>query len=395
MFVDYITYTPTNSTPRNGLRFLVDDRDPRVKYGTGWSQDSRTELVYNTATYSQDSGSQFEFEFEGEWYLHFSSGNVVTIHQKARESLCLVPSALPTRWSRPHSFSTATLRQTSAQTNHPTPYIYKQKMYTIDNLEQGTHTLKATLGNSGPLDIDYFIVQPGTATISSSATPSPSSGSGSASAGAIAGGVVGGVAGLTLIAFGIWWFMRRRRNQTRYDDGPKPDLIGDEGMFLVGFINSWRILTDSTAPPHLQVEPFVLPMSSVSGRSNGPQTMSGGPTSYYPSSTSSASQVRPYGTQYGSSYNCSHETSMYGGAAPAALPSSSSRLHLQNVEDENAPRPQAGPLPSKQLLRMQPPSNVTAGGSSSGSQHLDSGVRFDPDADVPPTYTRDCFYPFV
>jgi hypothetical protein len=66
IFLDYITYTPTEDTSRNGLRYLVDDRDGRIKYGEHWvPQDSPIDFSGHTATQSRVSGSSFQFDFEG------------------------------------------------------------------------------------------------------------------------------------------------------------------------------------------------------------------------------------------------------------------------------------------------------------------------------------------
>lgn len=67
LFLDYFTYTPSDKTDRNGLRLLVDDHDPRIRYGQNWvPQDSNTDFFRHTTTQSTVAGSSFEFEFEGE-----------------------------------------------------------------------------------------------------------------------------------------------------------------------------------------------------------------------------------------------------------------------------------------------------------------------------------------
>lgn len=66
IFLDYITYAPTDSTDRGGLEFLLDDRDPTVKYSTsGWNQAAQNDFLADTATFSQLPGSSFELDFEG------------------------------------------------------------------------------------------------------------------------------------------------------------------------------------------------------------------------------------------------------------------------------------------------------------------------------------------
>lgn len=64
-FLDYITYTPTQNTPRDGLRFLVEEDDSRVTYSSGWSVSTRKEWMGRTDLHSQESGSTFELNFEG------------------------------------------------------------------------------------------------------------------------------------------------------------------------------------------------------------------------------------------------------------------------------------------------------------------------------------------
>lgn len=159
--------------------------------------------------------------------------------------------------------------------------MFNQQIYSIDSLEPGTHTLKGTLQNSGPLNIDYFVVQPVSSptpspTPSSSPSPkasNPSSGPRKVPVGAIAGGVVGGLAFLMLVAVLIWWLTRRRRrlqNQKEREETPTPlDITGvePEARSRDGETKSSSLPSDTTLPTL-----STLPSAAVSTRDLPPQT---------------------------------------------------------------------------------------------------------------------------
>lgn len=66
ILLDYILYAATDSTPRSGLQYFVDDRDPRVKYnGSDWTMNSFPQAMEGTVTYTTAAESELEFEFEG------------------------------------------------------------------------------------------------------------------------------------------------------------------------------------------------------------------------------------------------------------------------------------------------------------------------------------------
>ena len=103
-----------------------------------------------------------------------------------------------------------------------------------------------TANETNPYVIDFFLVTPnanggspsGIVTSRDAPTPTfppstvPAVTSQATPVGPIVGGVVGGIAGIALLIFGLWYFMRRRSGgQAYYFEKPTPgDILAGEGL---------------------------------------------------------------------------------------------------------------------------------------------------------------------
>lgn len=86
-FVDFITYTASSSTPRDGLRLLVDDCDERIQWSSlsDWSVcGARDDVMMGTSSRSDVVGSSFTFNFTGEYHGLGNSFHSLTIVWQAQ-----------------------------------------------------------------------------------------------------------------------------------------------------------------------------------------------------------------------------------------------------------------------------------------------------------------------
>lgn len=65
ILLDYIMYAATDDTPRSGLQYFVDERDSRIKYGSGWEKSGVDWAMEGTTTTATQAESDLEFQFEG------------------------------------------------------------------------------------------------------------------------------------------------------------------------------------------------------------------------------------------------------------------------------------------------------------------------------------------
>jgi len=122
--------------------------------------------------------------------------------------------------------------------------------FATPKLADGTHKIDITVSTANATDqfiLDFFLISPiaggSTSGVETSrSAPSPTSTSSSlpivtASAtpvGPIVGGVVGGIAGIAVLAFALWYFMKKRSSggQAYYFDRPSPaDILASEGLY--------------------------------------------------------------------------------------------------------------------------------------------------------------------
>jgi hypothetical protein len=70
IYLDFLTYTPSENSSRSGLQFLVDDQDDRIGFSGGWTQTSQQiGATMRTISSANTSGSWFQYEFEGDVVL--------------------------------------------------------------------------------------------------------------------------------------------------------------------------------------------------------------------------------------------------------------------------------------------------------------------------------------
>ncbi|KAF9268455.1 hypothetical protein L218DRAFT_940384 [Marasmius fiardii PR-910] len=192
---DFFTYVPSKDAVTASTNFLLDDQDSRVTYNGGWtvSLRERSELMMQTGMFTEVPDSTFELEFEGigiEVYGAVFHNKTATV----RAELALDGGGTTT-FAPPE----------------PTADVYNQQIFQARNLAHTSHKLTGTLKNSGLLIIDYFLIQPGDPNLNSTiSNPSETHNGKKTPTGAIAGGVIGGLALVLILFMGFWWWRRKK-----------------------------------------------------------------------------------------------------------------------------------------------------------------------------------------
>jgi len=285
----------------------VDDRDARITYSpvNAWATGGQADEYDGTTTYTLAGYASFTFSFQG-------------------TSLQVIGTLDGTTTPPTGAFTyqidggTALLRSAQTVSGTRTPGVVLVQM---DNIAAGQHTLVVT--NSGP-GSSKFVLDEITYTPSSASNGTDSGGGGSNSGdggggggnggapspsvnvGAIAGGVVGGILGLGLIAFLAIYAWRRRREANVFMDEHR-DYVGKH---------------PASPPPHPSVPPAYQPnglavlshspgprsdVMSHASSSPPPTTVSSGPAQsqlpYDPSPLRFLDQHQPNGSQSNLPFN--------------------------------------------------------------------------------------------
>ncbi|OCF39003.1 hypothetical protein I317_07220 [Kwoniella heveanensis CBS 569] len=184
----------------------IEDDDPAVTYGsTNWNTVRDPNFHGGTTMAATEKGASMTVQFNGSSIQFFGGLNTdhgnytVSIDGGSERTFDAV------NWDR----------------------LYQVPKYLVSGLEDTQHTMKVTnVAQSGypTFGFDYAVVRssvpPSNGTVSSadeSSQPDTSTASGgdkSVNVGAIAGGVIGGVVGLALVAVLAWYLFRPRRRKT-------------------------------------------------------------------------------------------------------------------------------------------------------------------------------------
>jgi len=349
----------------------VDDRDPSVTYSTGdWAQAGIALEFNSTTTWTGVAGSTASISFIGS-----SIGVYGTVVARDRDKDSVAPLSL-------YSIDGGTPVRFRADPAGRTQY--RQQFFQSPVLPESSHvlTIMYTSIQADPLFLDFFMVDsatlsasslstslsssssdpaslstsstttttpptPVTVTITStqavstsstvvpdglanaSGSPSAVSGARKSNAGAVAGGIIGGIAVLLLAAFAfITWRRHQRKRESLYN-------------FKDNNGTSWRrpVLDSPPSPvrPTISLNTPPPPPAPVMSQYTGGQYGDG----YYPGRYASASaynnyqqhqhQQLPHSTY---NYTSSEEHDAYGGVAP-----------------NPQPYPQQGYIPPSQLLK--------------------------------------------
>ncbi|THU75902.1 hypothetical protein K435DRAFT_880010 [Dendrothele bispora CBS 962.96] len=296
LYFDYAVVTVTELEKLQGQTIIVDDSNTEIKWEGDWEERSNYTLDEGEANFNPVSESQhlvarphgnsthesdnvgdyFVFQFQGTSIL---VAGITPLNRTDKASNAVESS--PNNFHLKLNFTLDGYSQSVVFTNEGLPqpvgtphFIYFQN----ESLVEGNHTLIMTLddvtGNTSVV-IDYLTYQPSFATlkdkpvfpsipISSNFFPTPSS---SRSPGpkfnisAIAGGVVGGVVFLGLLALSIWLLLYKKKQQVRRLDqhgSMDPHLT----LAMSDLIIEPFLLFNPTHTLPRKVEPSILPVQS-------------------------------------------------------------------------------------------------------------------------------------
>ncbi|KAK7051257.1 hypothetical protein VNI00_004757 [Paramarasmius palmivorus] len=220
---DKIEYVPPDwqDSGLEGEILKIDSSDPSIRYdnGTGsWQERPAGGLIANTTDVAGESLS-FKFNGTSVSLFGFISGSISK--RQASNAVYSIDGSPDTLFeisgSRPSPTNSSVLLSR-----------FNEPLFTTPDLELGTHDMKITFTGvrtgGDPLQwltVDYFYVNasagsgnsvdsgPGQGSLDPNAA-SENSGTGRPNIGAIIGGTVGGVAGILLLALGVFIFLRRR-----------------------------------------------------------------------------------------------------------------------------------------------------------------------------------------
>ncbi|THU81833.1 hypothetical protein K435DRAFT_467444 [Dendrothele bispora CBS 962.96] len=206
-------------------RFLFDDRDPGIVYGdTGWNTyDLAVPPINHTLSYTNGPGCELTYTFQGTGISMYGMLDASDHGGTTLDLEVTVDDQAPTQFQPPLPSSS---------------FNYGNRYFLLKDLEYGNHTVKVKNTNNETVEFDYFLVTPGTApltlTASTSTTPSatntpdPVAKDGdkrSTPVGAIVGGVMGGLVLLGLIGAFLVWMKRRNRKAQQRVYHSEEDLI--------------------------------------------------------------------------------------------------------------------------------------------------------------------------
>ncbi|KAK7461015.1 hypothetical protein VKT23_008943 [Stygiomarasmius scandens] len=302
---DYAIATVAELEELRGQTILVDDSNSEIQWVGAWQErrnytlfsgvtlprgDSRNPVPtrpHGNGTHESDSvGASMVFQFQGSSIL---VAGIAPINRTV-ESFAPGPVLSPpvsdfllelnvTLDGTSHSvvFTNGGLSQPGGSPHFP--------YFRNDSLEEGNHTLIMTVKNvtgNTSVVVDYITYKPSFATLqnkpnfppinldnnttsapSPTSTPPPNPGDKSNNVGAIAGGVVGGVAFLVLLVLGFWLLRRKREKQIRH-------LHKHDSMNVP---SNTREVSNSGLSS-LAVEPFILPIPTETSSRKGAQSVS-------------------------------------------------------------------------------------------------------------------------
>ncbi|KAI3604429.1 hypothetical protein WG66_008444 [Moniliophthora roreri] len=214
---DKLEYLPMEDVKLDGEVIRIDSSDSSIRYdnGTGnWIERPAATPISNSTDVPGESLS-FRFNGTSVSLFGFIAGSIS--RRQASNAVYSIDGSPDTLFEIPGS--------KPLQTNSSVLLSrYNELLFTSRDLEPGTHDMKITFTGvrtgGDPLQwltVDYFMVKASAGTLdadSGQGSPAPlpaESGSRKSRIGPIVGGTIGGVAGVLLLALGVFLILKRRK----------------------------------------------------------------------------------------------------------------------------------------------------------------------------------------
>ncbi|CAK5281323.1 unnamed protein product [Mycena citricolor] len=391
-YLDNIFYTPLAGQAYDGAVLEYTNTDSAVSYGSGWR-------IWGAQNVTQNTGAQVALNFYG------TQASLVGY----------IPTELP------HNATTGSytidggtpvnFKLDGLGANSPT--VYNVVEMSTGALAPAEHNLVVSYAGDStksPLAVGVFYVthsQP--PNVTSSSTPSSGVPSSSASttpvvtkknlAGPIAGGIIGSLVVLALVAalFFVWCRKRRHRKAEDLDRTSASPFTSVSSPAATGAIS-----VASSQPQHAQYSYFAVP--SDGHQTSAPQQQQPQPFTVYPythpvssgASSSSQGAVLSHAHQPSTSHLSSVDVPSHEVAYPTPIPSHAS----DSSSSQGAGPGIAGKMRNERLASAALPPTAPLAPLRAGqtvarpTRHEDSGIRLGSNSDVeemdlPPGYTRD------
>ncbi|KAF7340814.1 hypothetical protein MSAN_02110600 [Mycena sanguinolenta] len=384
-YLDSIQYTPTPDVSFDGAVLALSADDSAISYSSGWKFYTVEDTVEDTELIAQANGAQVTLNFHG------TSATLTGFvpHELAHNA---TTAAYSVDGGPATTFALAGLAADSNTTSYNVPIL------SVSGLTPAAHNIVVTYGGAEqytPLVVNTWFITNSTiaappSTSSSASIPSHTSTSGGTTkhtpTGAIAGGVVGGLALIGLLAALGFWLRRRRQRWS--DDTPhrpgksEPRFAFDSkdlgtGGVAAGFTVAGNTTYDTGAAAQDLLNPH-----TESGTATGVGSSPLGSIAVAPSSSGKT----PYASVRTLSYEPASES--LSNAQPQASTSAGGSSGVGTLMPRNGV---LEPLTSQQTKSQvgQTQERVVV------QQHQDSGVRLHSDPEnivveeLPPNYSPD------
>jgi hypothetical protein len=260
---DFLTVRVKNGDTQSD-HFMIDESDPGVQYTGDWEKDSSAKYNYKGTTHKASSaGSTATFQFYGNTIEIFGA-----MRSSSNSSISIMSFQIDDGFKHTYeSFNT----EGKIRPN--------MRLFSRAGLPDGQHTLRIESLTTTEVWLDYFMYRASPTASSGLSSPSitsvPSPQPRKTQPAAIAGGILGGIAGLALIVALVLLLHRRRK--PRVESVPKAEQGGSMGFETAAKVPYTVPFSSPDTRPTSRLSPHDQQRRDISGPSSSYESA---PSSY-------------------------------------------------------------------------------------------------------------------